>query len=70
MSFFQVVMLAMILVELFGFMGMIGIKLSAVPAVILIMAVGIGVEFTLHMAVVSTQLHTHLIINITRFNYL
>ncbi|XP_041359146.1 protein patched homolog 1-like isoform X2 [Gigantopelta aegis] len=46
-----VVMLAMILVELFGFMGMIGIKLSAVPAVILIMAVGIGVEFTLHMAV-------------------
>ena len=51
-------MLAMILVELFGFMGMIGIKLSAVPAVILIMAVGIGVEFTLHMAVVSTQLHT------------
>ena len=50
----QVLVLAMILVELFGFMGIIGIKLSAVPAVILIMAVGIGVEFTLHVAVVST----------------
>ena len=49
----QVVVLTMILVQLFGFMGISGIKLSAVPAVILIMAVGIGVEFTLHVAVVS-----------------
>ena len=49
----QVLVLAMILVELFGFMGIVGIKLSAVPAVILIMAVGIGMEFTLHVAVVS-----------------
>jgi predicted RND superfamily exporter protein len=48
-----VFVLAMILVELFGFMGVMGIKLSAVPAVILIMTVGIGVEFTLHIAVVS-----------------
>nr|KAG5702217.1 hypothetical protein BaRGS_033929 [Batillaria attramentaria] len=46
-----VVVLAMILVELFGFMGLVGIKLSAAPAVILIMTVGIGVEFTLHVAV-------------------
>ncbi|KAK7100530.1 hypothetical protein V1264_023464 [Littorina saxatilis] len=46
-----VLVLAMILVELFGFMGIVGIKLSAVPAVILIMTVGIGVEFTLHVAV-------------------
>ncbi|KAL8598952.1 hypothetical protein ACOMHN_006762 [Nucella lapillus] len=46
-----VVVLSMLVVELFGFMGVTGIKLSAVPAVILIMTVGIGVEFTLHVAV-------------------
>lgn len=50
----QVFVLAMIVVELFGFMGLIGIKMSAVPAVILIMSAGIGVEFTLHVAVVSS----------------
>ncbi|XP_010724129.1 protein patched homolog 1-like [Meleagris gallopavo] len=37
-------------VELFGMMGLIGIKLSAVPVVILIASVGIGVEFTVHVA--------------------
>ncbi|KAL8597752.1 hypothetical protein ACOMHN_001711 [Nucella lapillus] len=46
-----VLVLAMVVVELFGLMGILGIKLSAVPAVILIMTVGIGVEFTLHLAV-------------------
>lgn len=40
-------------VELFGMMGLIGIKLSAVPVVILIASVGIGVEFTVHVALVS-----------------
>ncbi|GFR79109.1 protein patched homolog 1 [Elysia marginata] len=50
-AFIVVFVLSMILVELFGFMGLMGIKLSAVPAVILIMAVGIGVEFTIHLAV-------------------
>ncbi|GFN88088.1 patched protein, partial [Plakobranchus ocellatus] len=50
-AFIVVLVLSMILVELFGFMGLMGIKLSAVPAVILIMAVGIGVEFTIHVAV-------------------
>ena len=35
--------------QLFGALGIFGIKLSAVPAVILILAVGIGVEFTLHI---------------------
>lgn len=49
----QVFVLSMMIVELFGFMGLIGIKLSAVPAVILIVSVGIGVEFTLHLSVVS-----------------
>ena len=49
----QVVVLAMMVVELFGFMGFVGIKLSAVPAVILIVSVGIGVEFTVHVCLVS-----------------
>lgn len=40
-------------VELFGIMGLINIKLSAIPVVILIAAVGIGVEFTVHIAMVS-----------------
>lgn len=44
--------LALMTVELFGMMGLIGIKLSAVPVVILIASVGIGVEFTVHVALV------------------
>lgn len=40
-------------VELFGIMGLMGIKLSAIPVVILIASVGIGVEFTVHVALVS-----------------
>lgn len=50
----QVSILAMIAVELFGIMGLMGIKLSAIPVVILIASVGIGVEFTVHVALVST----------------
>lgn len=46
-----VVVLTMIVVELFGFMGLCDIKLSAVPAVILIITAGIGVEFTVHISV-------------------
>ncbi|XP_040977374.1 protein patched homolog 1-like isoform X5 [Aquila chrysaetos chrysaetos] len=45
-----VVVLALMTVELFGIMGLIGIKLSAVPVVILVASVGIGVEFTVHIA--------------------
>ncbi|XP_054162571.1 protein patched-like [Oppia nitens] len=44
-----VVMLIMIVIELFGLMGLLGIKLSAVPAVILIVSVGIGVDFVSHL---------------------
>lgn len=43
-------------VELFGVMGLINIKLSAIPVVILIASVGIGVEFTVHIAMVSQDL--------------
>lgn len=42
----------MITVEVYGFMGLAGIKLSAVPAVTLILSVGVGVEFTVHMCMV------------------
>ncbi|XP_062311501.1 protein patched homolog 1-like [Osmerus eperlanus] len=45
-----VMVLSLMTVELFGMMGLIGIKLSAVPVVILIASVGIGVEFTVHVA--------------------
>lgn len=48
-------MLSLMTVELFGFMGLMGIKLSAVPVVILIASVGIGVEFTVHVALVSLK---------------
>lgn len=47
-------------VELFGFMGLMGIKLSAVPVVILIASVGIGVEFTVHVALVGIHTDTKL----------
>lgn len=57
MCAFQVFVLAMMTVELFGIMGLIGIKLSAIPVVILIASVGIGVEFTVHIALVSEQPH-------------
>lgn len=46
--------LASIVVELFGVLGLLGIKLSAAPAVILIMAVGVGVDFNIHVLVVSS----------------
>uniref|UniRef100_A0AAQ4S360 Patched 1 n=1 Tax=Gasterosteus aculeatus aculeatus TaxID=481459 RepID=A0AAQ4S360_GASAC len=48
-----VLVLSLMTVELFGFMGLMGIKLSAVPVVILIASVGIGVEFTVHVALVG-----------------
>ena len=48
--------MALMTVELFGMMGLIGIKLSAVPVVILIASVGIGVEFTVHVALVGETL--------------
>uniref|UniRef100_A0AAR2J6D7 SSD domain-containing protein n=1 Tax=Pygocentrus nattereri TaxID=42514 RepID=A0AAR2J6D7_PYGNA len=51
-----VLVLSLMTVELFGMMGLIGIKLSAVPVVILIASVGIGVEFTVHVALVSPSL--------------
>ena len=51
--FLKVIVLVMITVEVHGFMGLAGIKLSAVPAVTLILSVGVGVEFTVYMCMVS-----------------
>ena len=45
---------ASIVGQLGGALGILGIKLSAVPAVILILGVGLGVEFTLHIVLVSS----------------
>ncbi|KAJ8039814.1 Protein patched-like 1 [Holothuria leucospilota] len=44
-----VFVLGMLLVQLFGFMGLIGLKLSAIPVATLIISVGVGVEFTVHV---------------------
>lgn len=40
--------IAMIIVECFGLMGIFAIKFSAIPAVSLLMSVGISVEFVAH----------------------
>lgn len=47
-----ILVLCMIVIELFGLMGHLGVKLSAIPAVILIVAVGIGVDFVSHITLV------------------
>ena len=47
-----VMILIMITVEVYGFMGLAGINLSAVPVVTLILSVGVGMEFTVHMSMV------------------
>jgi predicted RND superfamily exporter protein len=49
------VVLASLVGQLFGALGLLGIKLSAVPAVILILSVGLGVEFTIHILMVSVM---------------
>ena len=50
-SIIVVVVLGMLVIELFGLMGFLGIKLSAIPAVILIVSVGLSVEFSLHISI-------------------
>jgi hypothetical protein len=48
-AFTLVFILTLYMIEIYGFMGWMDIKLSALPAVSLIMAVGVGVEFTAHI---------------------
>lgn len=45
--------LAGVVLQLFGFMGLCGIKLSAVTAVLLVVSIGISVHFTVHICLVS-----------------
>ena len=44
---------ALIVVQLHGVMGFFGVKLSAIPAIITVLAVGLGAEFVLHIIIVS-----------------
>lgn len=44
--------LASVVLQLFGIMGLAGIKLNAVPAVLLVVSVGIAVHFTVHICLV------------------
>jgi len=37
--------------ELFGFIGLLGIKLSAIPVIVLIISIGISIEFTVHTVI-------------------
>lgn len=48
-----VFVLAVNVIELFGLMGWIGLKLSAIPAVILIISVGISLDFMAQITIVS-----------------
>jgi patched 1 protein len=50
-----VLALTAMVMQLLGVIGILGIKLSAIPAVLLIVAVGIGVHFIVHICLVSKQ---------------
>ena len=41
--------------EVYGFLGLFGVKLSAIPAISVIMAVGVGVEFTAHLVLAFVE---------------
>lgn len=45
--------LATLVLQLLGVMALLGVKLSAMPAVLLVLAVGRGVHFTVHLCLVS-----------------
>ncbi|KAF0297659.1 Protein patched [Amphibalanus amphitrite] len=44
-----VAVIGLTLLQLLGVMGLLGLRLSAIPATVLIMAVGLGVQFTVHV---------------------
>lgn len=46
--------LATLVLQLLGVMAILGVKLSAVPAVLLVLAIGRGVHFTVHLCLVSS----------------
>lgn len=51
--------LAGVVLQLLGIMGLCGIKLSAVPAVLLVVSVGIAVHFTVHICLVRNRYFIH-----------
>ncbi|XP_057299103.1 protein patched homolog 1-like isoform X1 [Hydractinia symbiolongicarpus] len=55
-AFIVAFFLTIIAFELYGFIGLLGINLSAIPVVVLIVSVGVAVEYTLHtvLAFVNT----------------
>ena len=48
-----VFVIACVLLQLFGFMGLVGLKLSAIPVVMLILAVAVAVQLSVHILMVS-----------------
>lgn len=46
-------MLAVVVLQLFGLMGVLNVKLSVIPAVLLIISSGISVHFMIHLCLVS-----------------
>ena len=53
LSILLCLVVATITTQLFGVMSILGIKLSAISSLILITSIGIGMEFTFHIAIVS-----------------
>ena len=56
---FQAVFLGITFFQVCGFIGLLDIKLSAIPVIVLIMSIGVSMEYTVHSVLV--RLH-HLII--------
>lgn len=54
-GFLMALVIAMIVWEVYGFLGLFGVKLSAIPAISIIMAVGVGVEFTAHLVLAFVE---------------
>lgn len=56
--------LATLVLQLLGVMAILGVKLSAVPAVLLVLAIGRGVHFTVHLCLVSGNLNIILLLSL------
>ena len=60
--FFQAVFLGITFFQVCGFIGLLDIKLSAIPVIVLIMSIGISMEYTVHSVLVRLhQLITDLL---------
>lgn len=50
------------LIQLVGVMALMDMKLSAIPAVVMVLSVGLSVSFTIHVSLVSVFSHLHRLI--------